>query len=84
MQDQVACLQATHRLLKPAGRFLCIDFLVGLRGFLSHGFHCFLAICREEWVELLLENGFCNVRMYEVDDYLLVEAQKRLKANTQG
>jgi len=84
MQDQVACLQATHRLLKPGGRFLCIDFLVGLKGFLGHGWHCFLAISREEWVELLLENGFCNVCMYEVDDYLLVEAQKRLKANTQG
>ena len=77
MENQRECLQAIHRLLKPGGRFLCIDFLVGLRGFLGHGFHCFLAISREEWVGLLLEHGFGNVRMYELDDYLLVESEKR-------
>jgi len=77
MRNQAECLEAIHRLLKPAGRFLCIDFLVGLQGFLSHGFHCFLAISREEWVELLLEHGFGNVRMYELDDYLLIESESR-------
>jgi len=76
MQNQLECLQAIYRLLKPAGRFLCIDFLVGLIGFFAHGWHGFLAISQEEWVELLLEHGFCNVCMYELDDYLLVEAQK--------
>jgi len=74
MENHRECLQAIHRLLKPGGRFLCIDFLVGLRGFLAHGFHGFLAISREEWVELLLEVGFGNIRMYELDDYLLVES----------
>jgi len=76
MEDQLECLKAIYKLLQPGGRFLCVDFLVGLRGFLAHGWHCFLAISREEWVELLLENGFYNVRMYEIDDYLLTEAQK--------
>lgn len=76
MQDLPECLKAIYRLLKPGGRFLCIDFLVGLRGFIAHGWHGFLAISREEWVELLLECGFGNLCMYELDDYLLVEAQK--------
>jgi len=76
MENQRECLQAIHRLLKPGGRFLCIDCLVGLRGFLSHGFHGFLAISREEWVELLLDVGFGNIRMYEMDDYVLIESEK--------
>ncbi len=76
MADQRKCLKSVHRLLKPRGKFLCIDFLVGRKGFLAHGWHCFLAISREEWAELLLENGFVDVCMYELDDYLLVEAQK--------
>ncbi len=70
------CLQAIYKLLKPGGRFLCMDFSVDLRGFLAHGFHCFLAISREEWVELLVDVGFGNIRMYEMDDYLLIESQK--------
>jgi len=74
IENQQECLQVIHRLLKPGGRFLCIDFLVGLQGFLKHGFHCFLAISREEWVELLVEVGFSNIRMYEMGDYLLVES----------
>jgi len=77
MENQRECLQAIRRLLKPGGRFLCIDFSVGLQGFLKHGFHCYLAISREEWVELLLECGFGNIRMYEMDDYLVVESEKR-------
>ncbi|MCK4323585.1 MAG: class I SAM-dependent methyltransferase [Armatimonadetes bacterium] len=76
MEAPRECLQAIHRLLKPGGRFLCTDFLVGLRGFLAHGFHCFLAISCEEWVELLVDVGFGNIRMYEMDDYLLIESQK--------
>jgi len=76
MEAPRECLQAIHRLLKPGGRFLCMDFSVGLRGFLDHGFHCFLAISREEWVELLVEVGFGNIRMYEMDDYLLIESDK--------
>ncbi len=76
MQDRPKCLAAMHRLLKPGGSFVCSDFLVGRRGFLRHGFHCFLAFSREEWHELLPECGFRDVRMYEVDDYLVVQAHK--------
>jgi len=77
MDDQPQCLQAVHRLLKPGGRFLCIDYLVGVSGFQRHGFHCFLALSREEWVETLLEQGFTNIRMYEMHDFLVVECQRR-------
>ncbi len=76
MQQQPECLKGIHRLLRAGGRFFCIDYLVGLKGFLAHGFHCFLAISREEWTEMLLERGFGNIRMYELDDFLLIEAQK--------
>jgi len=30
---------------------------------------------REEWIELLVEVGFGNIRMYEIDDYLLIESE---------
>ncbi len=76
MADQSGCVKAIHRLLKPGGRFVCIDYLVGPLGFLRHGFHCFLAMSREEWVEVLLEHGFTDVRMYELEDFLVVECQK--------
>ncbi len=76
MDDQPQCLQAVHRLLKPGGKFFCIDFLVGLQGFLQHGFHSFLALSREEWVELLVEHRFADIKMHEIADYLLIECQK--------
>lgn len=76
MRNQPECLAAVYRLLKPGGSFVCSDFLVGHRGFLRHGFHCFLALSAEEWRELLPECGFGDVRMHEVDDYLVVEAHK--------
>ena len=76
IQDQLECVQTVYRLLKPTGRLLCLDFSVGLKGFLAHGWHGFLAISREEWTEMLFECGFSNIHMYELDDYLLVEAQK--------
>lgn len=77
MADQRGCLQAAHRLLKPGGRLLCIDFLVGVRSFLKHGFHCFLALSREEWVELLVDHGFANICMHEFGDYVLVECERQ-------
>ena len=77
MENQSECIQATHRLLKSGGKFLCIDYLVGLRGFLQHGFHCFLALSREEWVEMLVAQGFTDVRMYELGTYVLIECQKQ-------
>jgi ubiquinone/menaquinone biosynthesis C-methylase UbiE len=76
MRGQRKCLQAIHRLLKPGGRFLCLDFLVGLEGFLSHGFHCFLAIPREEWEGILPAIGFNDIHTQKVKDYLVVEARK--------
>lgn len=76
MSDQCGCVQAVHRLLKPGGRFLCIDYLVSVLGFQRHGFHCSLALTREEWVEMLLEHRFVNIRMHEMDDFLVIEAQK--------
>ena len=76
MNDQCGCVASVHRLLKPGGKFLCIDYLVGVLGFQRHGFHCFLALTREEWVEMLLERKFANIRMHEIDDFLVIEAQK--------
>ncbi len=76
MNDQAACISAMYRLLKPVGQFLCLDFAVGLTGFLAHGFHGFLAISREEWEELLAECGFQDVKFNGVEDYLVVETQK--------
>jgi ubiquinone/menaquinone biosynthesis C-methylase UbiE len=76
MKRQRRCLQAIHRLLKPGGRFLSLDFLVGLEGFLAHEFHCFLAISREEWEQILPAIGFDDVHAQKVRDYLIVDARK--------
>lgn len=76
MKDQSGCLEAIYCLLKPGGRFISADFLIGLRGFFAHGFHCFLALSKEEWEQTLLECGYTNVKAYEVNDYCVVEAQK--------
>jgi len=77
MDDQRECLRAIHTLLKPGGKFFCIDFLVGLESFLRHGFHCFLALSREEWVVLLVECGFGSIAMHEISEYVLIECEKR-------
>jgi len=76
MKDQSGCLEAIYCLLKPGGRFISADLLIGLRGFFAHGFHCFLALSKEEWEQTLLECGYTNVKAYEVNDYCVVEAQK--------
>ena len=77
MKDQHKCLRAIHRLLKPGGRFLSLDFLVGMEGFLAHGFHCFLAASREEWEQILPTIGFDDIHTQKVRDYLIVDARKR-------
>jgi len=77
MKDQGQCLEAICRLLKPGGVFLCIDFLVGLEGFLHHGWHSFLAISREEWQQLLPQYGFEAPRCQKAGDYLVVRARRR-------
>jgi ubiquinone/menaquinone biosynthesis C-methylase UbiE len=76
MKDQPKCLEAIYHLLKPGGRFLALDFLVGREGFFAHGFHCFLAISREEWAELLPAIGFDDIHMYKVKNYLVVDARR--------
>jgi len=76
MKDQSGCLEAIYHLLKPGGRVISADFLIGLRCFFAHGFHCFLALSKEEWKETLLECGYTNAKAYEVNDYCVVEAQK--------
>jgi ubiquinone/menaquinone biosynthesis C-methylase UbiE len=76
MRDQSGCLEAIYHVLKPGGRFISADFLIGLPGFFAHGFHCFLALSKEEWEQNLLECGYANAKTYEVNDYCVVEAQK--------
>ena len=77
MKDQRQCLDAIYRLLKPGGAFLCTDFLLGLEGFLHHGWHSFLAISRDEWAELLPQCGFDELSCHKAADYLVVRARKR-------
>jgi ubiquinone/menaquinone biosynthesis C-methylase UbiE len=76
MKNQRKCLGAIHRLLKPGARFLSLDFLVGMEGFLAHGFHCFLAVSREEWEQILPAIGFDDIETQKVRDYLIVDARK--------
>jgi SAM-dependent methyltransferase len=76
MNNQVKCLEAIHRLLKPAGQFISADLSVGVKGFLKHGFHCFLAISPEEWERLLPQCGFEPPRIHDLDDFIVVQAQK--------
>jgi len=76
MRNQHKCLRSIHELLKPGGRFLSLDFLVGLEGFLAHGFHCFLAVSREEWDQLLPTIGFDDIYAQKVRDYLIVDARR--------
>ena len=77
MNDQIQCLEEINRLLKPGGTFLCMDFLVGLEGFLEHGWHSLLAISREEWQQILPRCGFDEVGCHKAGDYLVVRARKR-------
>ena len=74
MQDQPACLKAIYRLLKPAGKFVCLDFNVGLVSFLHHGFHSFLALTTEEWRRQLSQCGFERVRIHDLQELCVVEA----------
>jgi len=76
MRDQTQCLEAIYGLLKPGGAFVCMDFLVGLEGFMQHGWHSFLALSREEWRRVLPECGFGEVSDHRVGDYLVVRAAK--------
>jgi len=76
MRDQSGCLEAIYCLLKPGGRFISADFLIGLRGFFAHGFHCFLALSKEEWEQILAKCGYTRVNIHEVNDFCVVEAQK--------
>jgi len=76
MSDHRACVTAIHRLLRPGGWFLGMDFSVGLTGFRAHGFHGFLALSAEEWDEILPECGLEVVCVEGLGDYLIVAARK--------
>lgn len=76
MKDQCRCLKAIYRLLKPGGVFLCMDFQIGFRGFLQHGWHGFLAVSEEEWKIFLPEYGFETSKFYKAGDYLVLAARK--------
>lgn len=80
MAEQDRCLGAVFDLLKPGGRFLAMDFSVGVEGFLSHGVHCLLAPTKGEWVELLGGVGFAEIAFYPIRDYLVVETRKPRRA----
>ena len=76
MKDQGRCLETIYRLLKPGGVFLCMDFQVGLKGFLQHGWHTFLALSEGEWRALLPKYGFDPPEMHRAGDYLVIKARK--------
>ena len=76
MKDQRGCLEAICHLLKAGGKFISADLLVGLRCFFVHGFHCFLALSKEEWEQTLAGCGYTNAKLHEVNDFCVVEAQK--------
>jgi len=76
MKDQRRCLRAIHRLLEPGGVFLCMDFRVGLQGFLHCQWHAFLSLCEGEWQTLLPECGFDVPEFHRVGEYLIVRAHK--------
>lgn len=82
MKDQRRCVKTTYRLLKPGGIFLCMDFAVGLKGFLQHGWHAFLSVSKEEWQALLPQCGFEEPQLRRVYDYLVVMARKPPSGNT--
>lgn len=76
MENQMGCIASIYRILKEGGLLIASDFLVGLGGYFAHGFHCFLALSKEEWKEALAECGYIDVRIHEVGDYCVVEARK--------
>jgi len=76
MRDQSGCIKAIHDLLKPGGTFLCMDLRVGLRGFLEHSWHAFLALSEEEWAGLLPKCGFEDPAFRRVGGYLVVKARR--------
>jgi ubiquinone/menaquinone biosynthesis C-methylase UbiE len=84
MKDQSGCLEAIYHLLKPGGKFISADFLIGLCGFFAHGFHCFLALSKEEWERIFMKCGYTDVNLYEVNDYCVVEAQKPVADQENG
>ena len=80
MKDQLDCLRAIFKLLRPGGKWLCLDLAVGLKGFFVHGFHAFLALSPEEWQQRLPQIGFHQVQIHYAGDYLVVEADRPIEA----
>ena len=76
MRDQPQNIKVIYELLRPGGAFLCMDLHVGLRGFLQHGWHAFLALSEEEWKNLLSGCGFQEPSFRNANNYLVVKARK--------
>jgi len=76
MKDQEASICSMCRALRGGGLFLVSDFLVGLRAFLVHGFHCFLGLTEEEWRDVLPRCGCTDVRIHALNDFCVVEARR--------
>jgi ubiquinone/menaquinone biosynthesis C-methylase UbiE len=76
MRDQGGCIEAAYSLLKGGGKLVCSDLAIGLLGFLHHGFHSFLALSKEEWLRILPQCGYINVKVHEVKDFCVAEGQK--------
>ena len=76
LDDQEEALKAVRRVLKPEGRLVCIDYLVGLPAFWVHGFVTFRAPSVGEWPGILHRCGYEQVVLHPVDDLLVVEASR--------
>ena len=76
MKDQAGCIEAIYGLLRKNGEFVCSDLSVGLAGFLHHGFHAFLALSKEEWLSILAQCGYVDVKVYDVHDFCVVEGRR--------
>ncbi len=79
MQDQQSSTCAMCRLLKEGGILLASDFLVGLKGYFTHGFHCFLALTKDEWRNMLQVCGCSEPRTWDVEDFCVLRSMKNIR-----
>jgi 2-polyprenyl-3-methyl-5-hydroxy-6-metoxy-1,4-benzoquinol methylase len=76
MKDQRGCICSIYRLLRQGGLLIASDILFGLKGYYTHGFHSFLALPKERWMDILTGCGYVSVRIHEIEDFCVVEARK--------
>ena len=77
LQTKHPDMQEILRVLKPGGKLVCIDYLVGLASYFAHGLIVFAAPSLEDWPVLLDRCGYTHIRFHPVDDLLVVQAEKR-------